>query len=230
MVKDADVDTFSAINKQYGKDSKHVFYRGTIIPKADPATFVHLAGDYTKDQANGYFQDQHISDDGAHFAIVPNPAETSTNVTAEGIAYARDNRYVYRSTEIVDGADPATFAVVPMFNGYYVTYDRRYVYSRDQPIDGANGSSFRKITELVFTDGRNVWGLAVGKDTYWNRMTAVDIMSLKSAGTYYAQDKKHIYLGNDQLAEADPATFIETGYLTGKDKNATYQSGQRSAH
>ncbi|MBD2703846.1 DKNYY domain-containing protein [Spirosoma sp. BT702] len=230
VVKEANVATFKAINKVYSKDEKQVFYRGQPIAKADPATFEYLAGDYSKDRANGYFQEKRISTDGHHFDIVPNPAETSSNVTAEGIAYARDSRYVYRSTEIVKGADPATFKVVPMFNGNYLTHDRRYIYFHDRPIEGANGQSFRKIAELTFTDGRSVWGLELGKDTYWNRMTDVDITSLKSAGSYYALDKNHVYLGNDQLPDADPDTFEETGYLTGKDKNATYQSRNRSAN
>ncbi|GAB3708372.1 hypothetical protein GCM10027592_43430 [Spirosoma flavus] len=230
VVKDADVATFKAINKVYGKDKKQVFYRGQPIAQADPATFVYLAGDYSKDETNGYFQEQRISTDGAHFDIVPNPAETPSNVTAEGFAYARDSRYVYRSTKIISGTDPATFKVVLMFNGYYLTTDRRYVYFQDRPIEGANGQSFQKITDLTFTDGRRVWGLALGKDTYWNRMSNVDITSLKSAGNYYASDKNHVYLGNDQLTEADPATFVETGYLAGKDKNATYQSRNRLAN
>lgn len=38
-VKDADVITFEVLAENYGRDSKHVYYKGKIVPNADPASY-----------------------------------------------------------------------------------------------------------------------------------------------------------------------------------------------
>lgn len=228
VIGEADAESFTEINDEYGKDKSHVFYLWRVIPNADPATFAYLAGGYSKDKNSGYSQDQVISNDGLHFDIVPNPNETASNRTAEGIAYARDSRQVYRSRIAVEGADPATFVFVPMFNGNYLTYDRRGVYSYDKPIEGADGSTFRKVSDFHFCDKQGAWGLSLGRETHWVPMATVDVATFTGIGKNYAKDKQHVYYGIDTIKGADPATFEETGYLTGKDKNGLYSSGYRA--
>lgn len=225
VIKAADAESFTAINDDYGNDKNHAFYLGKPIPNADPATFTYLAGSYSKDSKNGYSRDQLISTDGPNFDIVPNPNETPTNVSAEGIAYARDSRRVYKDVITIDGADPATFAVVPMFNGNYLTHDRRRVYFQDRPIAGVDGATFRKVSDFNFHDKHGAWGLVLGRDSYWSPIAGVDLATFSGVGQYYAKDKKRVYFSNYPVKDADPITFKETDYLQARDKHGDYSSG-----
>ncbi|GAB3504705.1 hypothetical protein GCM10027341_35410 [Spirosoma knui] len=226
VLLEADARTFQAIRAEYGTDKTHVYYRNQAIAGADPTTFTYLAGSYAKDHKRGYYQNQPISDEGSAFAIVPNPEETPAHVTATGIAYARDNQRVYKGTRVLGGADPATFTFVPMFNGTYLTRDARHVYANDEPLAGVNSLTFVRMSAMHFTDGQNVWGLALGQNTHWQIIPEADVRTFKGAGTYYARDKRRVYFGSKSISSTDPATFQETGYLLAKDKNRTYQSDQ----
>ena len=225
VISEADAKSFTSINTEYGKDNTHVFYIGDIIPKADPATFIYLASAYAKDKNYGYSRDQLISSDGAHFVLVPNPNETSANVTSEGIPYAHDSHHVYKDVMPIDGADPATFVFVPMFNGQYLTHDRRRVYFQDKPLEGADGATFRKVSDYHFADSRGAWGLILGREVSWQRIADVDLASFTGVGKNYAKDKQHVYYSNQIVAGADPATFKETDNLQGIDKQGKYSSG-----
>ncbi|QIP16938.1 hypothetical protein G8759_32030 [Spirosoma aureum] len=225
IVDTADAESFMIINDEYGKDKNHAFYIGKIIPDADPATFEYLAGAYSRDKNNGYSRDKRISNDGAHFSFVPNPDETPVHISAEGIPYARDRYRVYKDTFILEGADPATFVFVPMFNGSYLTNDRRRVYFHDRPIEGVDGATFRKVSDFNFSDKHTAWGLVLGKDLYWSPIEAVDLATFSGVGKYYAKDKERVYFSNYAVKGADPGTFEETTYLQAKDKYRTYSSG-----
>ncbi|GAB4008806.1 hypothetical protein GCM10028808_15810 [Spirosoma migulaei] len=225
VIGEADAASFTAINDEYGKDKNHAFYLGKIIPNSDPITFTYLAGSYSKDKARGYSRDQVISTDGPHFTIVPNPNETATNVSAEGIAYARDSRQVYKDVMPINGADPATFVVVPMFNGYYLTHDSKRVYFQDRPMEGVDGATFRKVSDFNFNDKHGAWGLELGRYTTWKPLEHVDLATFTGVGKYYSKDKQHVYFSNYEVKGADPVTFQETEYLQGKDKYRIYSSG-----
>lgn len=214
LLDEADAESFVAINDNFGKDKNHVYYYARIIPKADPATFTYLASAYSKDKNRGYSGDELISNDGAHFNIVPNPNETATSVSAEGIPFAHDSQRVYKDTYIIEGADPATFTMVSMFNGIYLTYDRRRVYFHEQPLAGADGATFRKVSDFHFITKEGAWGLALGRDTHWEPMADVDLATFTGLGKDRARDKNHVYSGNVILKNADPETFTETGDST----------------
>jgi hypothetical protein len=230
VVDTADANSFTAIDKLYGKDNQHVFYRGQIISNADPASFTYLAGPYAKDNRNGYFQEKIISTDAAHFAIVPNPDETATNVTAEGIAYAHDSHHVYKGTLVLPEADATTFAFVPMFNGNFLTRDVRHVYANDKALTHVDGQSFQRISALNFKDSHMAWGLSPGRETRWLPIPDADLSTFAGIGKYYARDRNRVYFGNEVIPNANPATFEETGYLTAKDKKQSYQSGNIAAN
>ncbi|MCF0075010.1 DKNYY domain-containing protein [Dyadobacter sp. CY261] len=228
VIGEADAKSFIAINDDFGKDKNHAFYLTSIIPEADPATFVYLSGGYSKDKTHGYSRDQLISRDGANFKIVPDPSETRPEVTMQGSPYAHDSKSVFKDVYVLEGADPATFSFVPMFNGQYLTYDRHYVYFQDQPISGADGGTFRKVSDFNFADKNAAWGLVLGQYTNWSKMENVDLATFKGIDKNYAKDKDHVYYSNFIVEGADVATFKETGYVQASDKNGIYSSGRPS--
>ena len=226
----ADPESFHAINDNYGRDKSKVFYLGYTIPSADPATFEYLGGSYSRDKTHGYSRDQLISNDGVNFGIVPNPDETDTQITAQGIAYAHDSKHVYKDVVIIEGADPASFKYMPMFNGYYLTLDRSRVYFNDQPMENVDGATFRKVSDFHFSSKTGAWGLVLGRDITWNPIANVDLASFAAVGKYYSKDKNHVYYSDYEVKNADPETFRETEYLQAKDKYRSYSSGYSAAN
>ncbi len=227
VIEEAQVEAFVALNDDYGKDDRHVFLREKIIPGADPNTFVFLGGSYSKDKNHGYTRERVISNDAAHFSIVANPNDTPNSVSAEGIVYARDSRYVYEGTVKINNADPATFEFVPMFNGYYVCRDKKHVYWQHRPLAGIDGQSFVKVTPFHFKDKNSVWALSLGRDTQWVQLPEADAATFVGLKKHYAKDRAHVYCETVIVEGADPATFEETENRSGKDKNGLYQSGAK---
>lgn len=226
VIEQADADSFKAINNNYGKDKNYVFLRESIISNADPSTFVWLGGVFAKDKHHGYASVEAVSDDAANFDIVSNPNETPKNVTAEGITYARDSRHVYKYTNILEGADPATFVFVPMFNGHSLTHDENKVYYQDIPLENADGQTFNKLSELYFKDKNAVWTLSFGSDTKWIPIPEADVATFEVLKEVYARDKNHVYYEYKIVEGADLATFQETANQGGKDKSKTYKWGK----
>ena len=225
VLGEADPESFENINHNYGKDNDRVFYLSRTIPNADPATFEYLGGSYSRDKNHGYSRDQVVSNDGQNFNVVPNPEETASNVTAQGIAYAHDSKNVFKDIMPIEGADPATFRFVPMFNGYYLTHDRHRVYFQDMPMEGVDGATFHRVSEFHFCTKNGAWGLVLGKDVSWGQIPNVDLGSFNAAGKYYAKDKNHVYYSDHEAKDADPKTFRETEMHQGKDQFRSYSSG-----
>ncbi|WP_428661125.1 DKNYY domain-containing protein [Runella sp.] len=225
VMEQADAASFKAINDNYGKDKHYVFLSGKVIENADPATFVFLGGSYSKDKNHGYTRDEIISTDAAHFEIVPNPEETPTNVTAQGIAYAKDSRYIYKGNFKITNADPATFEFVPMFNGYYVCRDKNYVFWQDNPLEGIDGQSFKRVSEMYFKDKNGVWSISLGRTIEWVPVPSADAETFTAVKRFYGRDKNSVFYENRKVEGADPATFEETENYGGKDKTGNYQSG-----
>jgi hypothetical protein len=225
VIDEADAKSFKAINDDFGKDKNHAFYLTSIIPEADPSTFIYLSGGYSKDKTHGYSRDQLISRDGENFKIVPDPSETRPDITMQGSPYARDSEQVFKDVFVLEGADPATFTFVPMFNGQYLTHDRYHVYFQDKPIEGADGGTFRKVSDFNFADKNAAWGLVLGQYTNWSKIENVDLATFKGIEKNYSKDKDHVYHSNFIVKGADVATFEETGYLQASDKNGMYSSG-----
>ncbi|RFS16411.1 DKNYY domain-containing protein [Emticicia sp. C21] len=209
LVQGADASTFETINKDYGKDETHVFYREYIVKNADPATFKVLEGFYSKDKSYGFAIGSNgpdavviISHEPDFFETVPNPEETPMNHTAEGTIYARDRQHVYDGKYIVALADPATFEYIPMRSGsgYNLAWDKKYVYWRDKPLEGADGGTFEKIANDYFKDAKAIWSTKI--DNRGNSSWVI-------------------------LADADMATFkiVDEDRGIAKDKNFHYSNG-----
>ena len=227
VIGQADPRTFKSINTEYGKDKAQVFYYGRVIPEADPATFEYLASAYSRDKRYGFSRDEIISNDGAHFNIIPNPNEKPGNVSAEGIVYVRDRQKVFRDITPVEGADPATFEFVPMFNGYYLARDQHQVFWHDQPLEGVDGKSFKRVSEFHFKDKNGAWTLSLGREVHWIPFPGVDLATFEGFKQLYAKDKNYVYYEKHIVEGADLATFEETENHQAKDKNGVYQYGKK---
>lgn len=220
-VTEADPHTFKSINSDYGKDTKQVFYFGEILPKADPVSFVCLEWPFSRDKHYGFSTDRILSEDGSHFEIISNPKD----LKAEGVIYARDSRRVYAKKGVVEGADPKTFVIVPMFSWNYLAHDNKQVYWLNKPLAGVDGGSFKRLTEYHFKDKNAVWEYLMANQSRWRPTPGADLHSFEGLGRFYARDKNRVYYKDVTVEGADPATFEELENRTARDKNGTYRMG-----
>lgn len=103
-ITNSDPDTFEVLEKTgFAKDKNHVYYSGSIIQNADPATFEFIGDRYTKDENNIFFSYNIESN------IVEGADRDTFEEYPEKSEYAKDINYVYYLGEILEGEDPATF-------------------------------------------------------------------------------------------------------------------------
>lgn len=72
IVENADPASFKVLDiSNYAKDKNQVYYKGKVIPKADPASFVPLSDYFAKDNRRGYDGVEEIdSSDGSTFRLL----------------------------------------------------------------------------------------------------------------------------------------------------------------
>ncbi len=222
-VAEADVRTFKALNREYGRDRNHVFLREQIVAGADPRTFQVIQSAYSKDKAHGYYDGKAISNDPAHFVLIVDPEDTGQ----DRVGYAKDSTRVYRHDLAIEGADPATFVWVPMANGDYLTHDKLHVWETGYsvPLEDADGASFQKLSVTYFRDRRNVWGRGNVKTSEWRfgKIPLADFATFTAVGEFFGKDKSRAFYENRVIEGADPGTFVATGSVFAKDKTRVYQ-------
>ncbi|WP_221801513.1 DKNYY domain-containing protein [Oceanobacter mangrovi] len=145
----ADSASFSTMGqKYYGKDDKHVYYRGHIIPLADPATFRLLAKNYGADSNRVYIEKKII--EGA------DPATTVIVQGSKHLEYAKDASNVYVNEKPLNPCDLATFRAIEE-KSFNWSRDDRCVYYDEHTLPNVDASNFRFVKYKYATDGERVY-------------------------------------------------------------------------
>ena len=159
ILEEADPSTFKVLSDDYAADMHHVWFNGNMIEGAEPATFVvpnsKLADALAHDAHDYYMQDLplHVANMGSFRQIDSNWALDSLQVYYIGSFgdgydravsvgdyrtfkvlnkyYAADSKCVYYKNNIVEGADPASFAVLK--GEYHYGQDKHRVYYQGAP-------------------------------------------------------------------------------------------------
>lgn len=109
LIEGADANSFTILdNDVYGKDLNKVFYKGKLIPGADPNTFEFIEGAYSKDKSRAYYYGDSIK------------GSSSKNFRIMDGSYSTDNKDVYLRTE------PLNVCSVDDFEFLDVTEDKRF--------------------------------------------------------------------------------------------------------
>ncbi|MEO6039954.1 MAG: DKNYY domain-containing protein [Saprospiraceae bacterium] len=206
----ADVATFTAVDKHYGKDKNTVYYcdeyregvnyyltkRSNIIAvkNAQPAAFVSLGDGYSgyaKDNRQAYFQ-------GLGFAV----EDVASLEILEGY-FLKDKQRVYYGQLPVKGSDPASFRIL---NDHYAQ-DTAQVYYYTYPKEGglgllpADSRSFSLLEYPYSKDASTIF--------YVNaKMKGVDAATFAVLGNNYSKDRQAVFFENKPIAGADPASFV----------------------
>lgn len=141
-INDSDPTTFEVLNNKYSKDKNYVYHEHSTtnvndsqtvdkVAGADATTFETLNWYYGKDNSNAYY-----------YGIMIPGVDANTFMVFETIgyqSYAKDKDFVYRGSNIIPGADPATFEIIDQ------TYskDANHVYHEYNIVEGADPATFQ---------------------------------------------------------------------------------------
>jgi hypothetical protein len=160
----ADPASFRLLREDYARDARGVWHEGDPFPVKDAATFEVLANGFARDRQQGYYLRSAIpGSDGASFTVIDgqhardarsifhadmdlgqSPPRVVSRRIAEADAgsfqaldssgYARDTHRVYWHGRPLAGADPASFALLPMGTAGADAADARQRYSRGEAV------------------------------------------------------------------------------------------------
>ncbi|TXI92372.1 MAG: hypothetical protein E6Q34_06565 [Burkholderiaceae bacterium] len=144
IVVGADPSTFRAFNFEFGVDAKNLFFRNTLVPGADVATFeliTEQAPSYAKDSKQVYY-DVSLEDN----PIIEGADPATFTLFSEGqynlpTGYAKDKNHVFYQTKLIPEADPDTFVFLD--DGYPPSAkDKNHVYQGEEVVAGVDPATF----------------------------------------------------------------------------------------
>lgn len=129
-VADTNAATFKDIGDDYAIDNMHVYYRGSIIDGADPATFsVIKEWGWSRDSTHIFAGRRQIE------ACDHKTFKFFTNV------WQGDSKCVYRSGKVLPSADPNSFKAINFWYGK----DNEHVFFSYTLIEGADAETFHLL-------------------------------------------------------------------------------------
>ncbi|MCE7063933.1 DKNYY domain-containing protein [Dyadobacter sp. CY326] len=227
----------------HARDKKHVYWRGLLIPGADPASFKaynmersrdknymydklrafsddpdnykHLIGDLYTDTKHIYWSTVIISDE-------PDNLKFNVRADSNSMTYLADSKGVFASNGTrMKGVDAATFKPLPRL----YSSDKNHVYVFDvlelKIIEGADPASFKLLGGDHAIDK---------KQAYWmyDVIAGSDVSTFEKINELYAKDGKQVYFAAQPLLGSDPQTFeVLPGQLScSYDKNHVYSGSK----
>lgn len=228
LLKEADSTTFKTIEKTgtYGKDQKHVFYVGQIIPEADPVSFSVFANQtypvvLSKDKNNIFYETNPlklnldldktqvlgnwrvIKDQQKVYVTNPNwDFEKPSEPLYTEVKYANAETFEY----LGPCKWPADDGLIGAGDIQYYYKDKNNVFIDNSQLKGADSSSFKYLGLYEYY-----------KDTIDNNLAyEPQYVGFKLA---YAQDKNRVYFACGRTLErADTISFkdLKDGYAVDK--------------
>ena len=206
VIGSADFWTFKILRLPYAKDKRQVYFSGSPISGADPASFELLPEvSLAKDRNHVYAGLQVVSDDPVHFEFLGGP-------------FAKDRKYVYWSFKVIS-EDPTHFVLIKQDGEYWYGKDMQTVYIQGNPIRGADPKSFRPLQGAYAQDQQHIF-------YFDERITSADAATFRVIASPYAQDAQHVFWMQHLIGGADPNTFkiLNLAFqCTADQKQAYYQ-------
>lgn len=124
----------------------------------------------------------------------------------------RDNSHVWYEARLVEGCDPQTVKAIKKG----LIRDKKDYYFEGAPLQVKDMETF----EIVEFNEYCLWAKD-SKCGYYDstHIEGIDYETFKSAGTFVAKDKNHVYRFGKLLPQADPETFEDMEGCYMKDKN-----------
>ena len=181
-----------------------VYWRQYPVPKADPATFRHLGGDWGRDAQRVFVQTKQKKVDAASFQLL-NPV------------FAIDATAAYDREGPIKGADATSFEaldsgvhvgddIVPMISARGYAQDRNLVFYHDQgmgratALRGADPESFVSLHNDYGHDLSGVWFQK-------SRLPKADPKSWVHLGYLWSGDREHIFYAEREVPNVIRESF-----------------------
>ncbi len=206
-IEDANVREFKIIDTQYALDDVQVYFNGSPIEDADPATFELLESPFSRDVRHVYVSGTIFTNDPVNFEIV------------EGNAL-RDSQHIYWSTEIISD-DPTHLVILGGQNFYTYLHDSTTVFVNGNLIPGADPLTFEMISDAYSRDASQVF--------YFNEpMTEADSATFEVLESPFSRDSDSVFWMENVISGADPATFkvLNANFECSADANVAYYQDQ----
>ncbi len=140
QVKNTDVVTFTMLINSYAKDKNYVYYRGEVMPSADPTVFTVLSSSgYAKDLKHAYWGGSSLTEANAITFEVLKFGNSNESL------YAKDKDHIFYEDHIIRGADSSTFTIIDPVLGYYAK-DKDHVFYGETIVEGADTPTFSMLT------------------------------------------------------------------------------------
>jgi hypothetical protein len=171
VLKDADQDSFTPINREYAKDKRHVYWQTQVIPGADPSTFACLGHLYSKDKSKVFWREREIKGadpssfqivDGGHllskdtrdfyFAATPLFVLDLPSFKVINDGWKKDAKAYYTTPNFSKAGrvDCDYLTMKILSNQYAVDRNRAYYYG--SPMDGVDVKTFRVTGQIQARD------------------------------------------------------------------------------
>lgn len=186
--------------------------------------------------------------DPASFEVLRQPALEKGPCGGRRVESARDKNHVYYRWQIVQGADPQTYA----FIDHQYASDKSAVYAGARRLT-TRVSSFQRLGayatdgkkhffqdiviggtgfKLLGGDAQAARGYAATDLRVYHNGQVVDRADPKTFDLYkpevgITRDERYVYFNDQIIPGADPTTFEQVNGYTFKDKRGTYTEGQK---
>ena len=197
LIDEADAASFRVFpddeSTSYATDKNHVYYRGGVIPAADPASFQFVGESKTivKDKHHVYRNAVVLSDDPAGFK------QLTANVML-------DNTGVYwnGNGKAIMSTDTKNFRVIRDSGYVEIEADLEHVFINGNIIQGADPLTYAPMEGSYATDKTAVF--------YFDEYLGLkkDLPNFRVIKGVYAADDRAVYLMGKQIPGALPASFV----------------------
>jgi hypothetical protein len=231
----ADRATFSILAYGWAKDAHNVYSVNERLPNADPDSFVIWkrpyqyasttvsSTPYAKDKNNAYYRSSIIAGaDPTSFMPVLDGIKPHDATYGYDAGYAKDLTHVYYGGKLIQ-ADAKEFEVI---EGY--GKDATTVYRRGLPLALPLDPDTFKVVGQGLLDSSHVYFYDefLGDEGGFRASTTTDPSTFsyvgvcgsveKSSSSFY-KDKNHVFVGDQPIIGADPATFVYFGVHDNQD-------------
>ena len=229
QIKNVNLKIFKALNDEYAKSDKYVFYRRDILKGADVDTFVVLGKNYAKDKSSVYYGNEVIKN--------ANPNTFMVYSEKKLFAIAKDDKYAYIGSSQIKDINISTF--VPLGTIYFK--DDKKIYCNDGTLDNKNlitdfdYDTFEVLESGLYAKDKNgVYSIYSGECQKRSRLLIPNI-DPKTVKEVYVnlttfsifKDKNHVYNDNGVIKGADPKSFVSLGDEYFRDKDYVYSFEKR---
>jgi len=222
VIPNADPKTFHIIdtpNALISKDKNSVYLGRSAFQGSDPKTFTLLKDGYMKDKNQVYYYNRILKNaDSSSFEFIPGRH-----------VYTRDKNHLYFEGYLLEGIVPDSMKL----SGEYV-WDNNCAYSLNRQLRFVDIASFEVLSPRIAKDRKNIYYCdrivkksitSIAPDI--NSFTTVPHTHQGDASQTYFKDHRRVFLINnkaelEQIAIADPNTFVEIHFRYGKDHRYVY--------